>query len=399
MSETSMTTKQLNGRVALFTSTRLVMTSSVRMVYPFLAVFANNLQVDISKISLAIGFSFIASAAAPFLAPIADRKGRKTGMLLGIGIFLVGTLLAGLLPSYTTLFLMILLGNLGNNLFLPAMQAYVGDNVPYEKRGLYLAITEIAWALSFVLIVPLAGWIIERSTWYAPFLLIGIAGLGMMFLVWRNLPSDHPAELPEGNIFKNFGKIFTTKAALLGFGFALFICAANEVVNVVFGVWIQTSYGVQIAALGAATFVIGIAELTGEGLTAYLADHLGKQRSVALGLILNIATAVTLPLFSRSLTGAFIWLFLFYMTFELAIISSLPLMTEVFPEARATMMALLIAAFSLGRALGDLIAPSLFAHGILTNAFVAAGMNIVALLVLSFIRLPRREVVGEVESS
>ncbi|HBF41275.1 MAG TPA: hypothetical protein DDW19_05750, partial [Anaerolineaceae bacterium] len=104
-------------------------------------------------------------------------------------------------------------------------------------------------------------------------------------------------------------------------------------------VWIQTSYGVEIAALGAATLLIGISEMTGEGLTAYLADHIGKQRSVGLGLILNALVSASLPLFSRSLTGAFIWLFLFYMTFELAIISSLPLMTEVFPRARATMMA------------------------------------------------------------
>jgi len=359
MTESPLTLKQLNSRVALFTTTRLVLTSVVRMVYPFLAIFASNLSVDISRISLAIAFSFIASAAAPFLAPIADRRGRKTGMLLGIGIVLVGTLLAGLIPSYGTLFLVIMLGNLGNNLYLPAMQAYVGDHVPYQKRGLYLAITELSWALSFVLIVPLAGWIIEITTWYAPFLLVEVLGLVMMFLLWRNLPADHIAEPPAGSLFSDFKRIFSFAPAVLGLAFGVAICAANEVVNVVFGVWIQTSYGVEIAALGAATLLIGISEMTGEGLTAYLADHIGKQRSVGLGLILNALVSASLPLFSRSLTGAFIWLFLFYMTFELAIISSLPLMTEVFPRARATMMALLIAAFSLGRALADLIAPLL----------------------------------------
>jgi len=391
MSETPLTTGQLNRRVALFTSTRLFINSIARMIYPFLAVFANNLQVDISKISFAIGFSFIASAAAPFLAPIADRRGRKTGMLLGIGIVLVGALLGGLIPSYTTLFLMILLVNLGNNLFLPAMQAYVGDHVPYEKRGLYIAITETSWALSFVLIVPAAGWIIEKTTWYFPFILIGLAGLVMGILILRYLPSDHPTELPEGNIFKNFGKIFTSKPALLGMAFGLGVCAANEVINVVFGVWIQTSYNVQIAALGAATFVIGVSELAGEGFTAYLADHLGKQRSVALGLVTNAVVSLTLPLFSSSLAGAFTWLFLYYLTFEVAIISSLPLMTEVFPQARATMMALLIAAFSIGRAIGDMIGPGLFSHGIAFNGIAAAAFNLLALLALSLIRLPKSE--------
>lgn len=388
MAESPVSFKQLNSRVALFTTTRLVLTSVVRMVYPFLAIFASNLHVDISRISLAIAFSFIASAAAPFLAPIADRRGRKTGMLLGISIVLVGTLLAGLIPSYTTLFLVIMLGNLGNNLFLPAIQAYVGDHVPYQKRGLYLAITELSWALSYVLIIPLAGWVIEMTTWYTPFILLGALGLVMMFLIWRILPADHPEEPSQGGAFSDLRRIFTYAPAILSLAFGVAICAANEVVNVVFGVWIQTSYGVQIAALGAATLIIGLSELTGEGFTAYLADHLGKKRSVALGLILNALVSVSLPLFSRSLTGAIIWLFLFYMTFELAIISSLPLMTEVFPQARATMMALLIAAFSLGRALGDLVAPALFKQGIVFNGLAAVGFNILALVLLSLVHLP-----------
>jgi predicted MFS family arabinose efflux permease len=284
-----------------------------------------------------------------------------------------------------------MLGNLGNNLFLPAMQAYLGDHVPYEKRGLYLSITELSWAFSFILIIPVAGWIIEVSTWYTPFILLGVLGLMMMVLLWRQLPADHPSETESGNLFSDFRRIFTYTPAILGLAFGIAICAANEVVNVVFGVWIQTNYGVQISALGAATLLIGISEATGEGITAYLADALGKKRSVALGLILNGAVSASLPLFNRSLTGVYIWLFLFYMTFELAIISSLPMMTEVFPKARATMMAMLIAAFSLGRAFGDLIAPSLFAQGITLNAWAAAGFNLLALTLLSLVHLPAEE--------
>jgi predicted MFS family arabinose efflux permease len=372
----------------MFTAARLVLTSIVRMVYPFLAIFASSLHVEISQISLAIAFSFIASAAAPFLAPVADRRGRKAGMLLGIGIVLMGTLLAGLIPGYATLFLVILLGNLGNNLFLPSMQAYVGDHVPYARRGLYLAITELSWALSFILIVPLVGWIIEQTTWYTPFVLLGLAGLVMMILIWRRLPADRPEAPPQENVFADLKRIITFKPAILSLVFGIAICTANEVVNVVFGVWIQTAYNVEIAALGAATLIIGLSELTGEGITAFLADHLGKKRSVSLGLVLNALVASSLMLFSRTQTGAFVWLFLFYMTFELGIISSLPLMTEVFPAARATMMALLIAAFSLGRAFGDLIAPALFNHGIVVNGVVAAVFNLLALLLLTRVKLP-----------
>jgi len=44
--------------------------------------------------------------------------------------------------------------------------------------------------------------------------------------------------------------------------------AANEQVNLVFGVWLQDSFGLKIAALGAASAVIGISEMSAEGLVA-----------------------------------------------------------------------------------------------------------------------------------
>jgi len=176
--------KTLLQRIAFFTSLRLTLNTSIRMVYPFLAVFAAALNKDIGAISLALAASMFTSAVGPFIAPIADRRGRKMGMLIGMGIFLAGTISASLFPSYFTFFLAIMMGNLGNNIFLPAMQAYLGDIVPYNKRGLYLAITELSWALAFILMVPLAGLIIAKTYWYGPFIALSVLGLLMTFLLW-----------------------------------------------------------------------------------------------------------------------------------------------------------------------------------------------------------------------
>ena len=167
--------RTLNWRVALFTFSRLIINSSVRMVYPFLPVFAAGLRVDISRVSLAMAISMVASAAGPFIAPIADSRGRKVGMLLGMGIFLLGTSSAWVFPGYFTFLLALLLGNLGNNIFLPAFQAYMSDHTPYSRRGFYLAVAELSWALAFILFVPLAGLIIANTIWYAPFVVLTIA--------------------------------------------------------------------------------------------------------------------------------------------------------------------------------------------------------------------------------
>jgi predicted MFS family arabinose efflux permease len=383
-------TSQLNLSLGIITTTRTVLNTSIRMVYPFLAIFAAGLNVSVSQVSLAMAISMATAAIGPFVAPIADRHGRRAGMLIGLGIFLLGTLLAGLWPGYPTFFLVILLGNLGNNIFVPAIQAYLSDRTPYKKRGLYIAISELSWALAFILFVPLAGLIIDKVTWYAPFwVLSGLAAL-MIVLVLLFIPNDadQTRASEEVPMFADFKKVLTYTPALLGMLMGLLIIVGNEVVNVVYGVWIKDSFGLQIAALGAASAVIGFSELAGEGITAFLADHLGKEKTIFIGLAASSLFVLTLPWLGGSVVGVMIWLFLFYFTFEVVIISALPMMSEVMPQARATMMALFIAALSMGRALGDVLGPWLYQGGFWVNAIACIVLNILAGVILTRIKIP-----------
>ncbi|MCX6055719.1 MAG: MFS transporter [Chloroflexi bacterium] len=381
-------TKVLNFRVGLFTAARLMVNTSFRMVYPFIAVFAHGLDVEIEVISIALAISMVTSALGPFLAPIADRRGRKAGMLIGLIIFLVGIFSASLFPGLATFFLAILLGNLGNNIFLPAMQAYLGDHTPYLRRGSYLAITELSWALSFILLVPLAGLLLANTTWNGPFIGLSVIGLIMTLLVWRFIPQDAPEKPESLTILSDIQKVLVNPTAILGMLMGTAFIAGNELISVVFGVWMQDSFGLQVAALGVASAVIGFSELGGEGLSALLVDRIGKEKMIAASLIVNSAWVIMLPGLSQSLTGSFIWLFVFYLTFEVAIVCTLPMMTEVMPNARATMMALYIAALSLGRAAGDVAAPFLYKNGFMVNVLVSVGLNLIAVFLLRKIRFP-----------
>ncbi len=381
----------LNIRLGVFTLARLVVNTSSRMIYPFLAVFATGLNVDIGTVSLAVAVSMAAGAIGPFLAPIADRRGRKTGMLIGMTIFMTGMLSASFFPSVFTFFTAIILGNLGNNVLLPPIQAYLGDHTPYAKRGFYMAVIELSWALSFILLVPLAGFILEKTLWNGPFIALSIAGAIATLLIFWLIPKDAPSEPEPLTILADIKKVLVYPPALVGMLMGMAFIIGNELINVVFGVWMQDAYGLQIAALGAASAVIGFSELGGEGIAAFLADRIGKERSIAVGIIISSLTAITLPLLGKTLVGAFIWLFLFYMSFEVVVISALPLMTEVMPKARATMMALFIAALSIGRALGDILSPQLYKGGMIVNALACFVFNLLALYLLTRIKLPKNK--------
>jgi predicted MFS family arabinose efflux permease len=94
-----------------------------------------------------------------------------------------------------------------------------------------------------------------------------------------------------------------------------------------------------------------------------------------------------LPFLGRNLTGALVGLFFVYTTFEFTIVSAMPLMTELVPQARATMMAGNVGAHSAGRAIGALLGPALFSFGLRANGALAAALNLAALaMLLLFVR-------------
>ena len=95
------------------------------------------------------------------------------------------------------------------------------------------------------------------------------------------------------------------------------------------------------------------------------------------------------PPFASSLAGALVGLFFFYLTFEFTIVCELPLVSEVMPEGRATLIAANVAAFSLGRAAGSLLAPALFGLGIQANTLASLGLDLLALLALNFVKIER----------
>lgn len=378
---------RLRIQVALYTLSQFIITTGYRMVYPFLAVFARGLGLDLSAISLAVTARSVTGAIGPFLASIADSRGRKAGMLAGLGIYALGVALVVIWPVYPVFFLSLILATLGNSVYRPSMQASLGDTVPYERRGFAMAIVETSWSLSFIIGIPLIGFLISRYGWIAPFPLLGLLGLlAMSFMAWR-LPRDpHRTEQPP-SLWHNFRSVLTYGPALACLAMSAMLTTSNEVINLMFGVWMEDSFGLKIAALGIASAIIGFSELGGESLSGFLVDRLGKERSIQAGILLNCLAAATFPLFGQHLWSALISLALFYLTYEFTLVSTLPLISEVLPSARATLLAANVATLSLGRALGATLATPLYHSGILASAIAAILANLVAFWLLTRIRV------------
>lgn len=378
---------RLRYQIVAFPIVRTVINTGFRLVYPFLPAIARGLGVSLETAALAV----TARASLGFLAPVfgilADTRSRKSIMLLALCLYAAGLSLVAVWPSYAAFFLALLLSAGGKILFDAAMQAYLGDRIDYARRGTVIAVTEFGWSGAFLVGMPVAGWLIARAGWSAPFpWLAGLALLSALIL-WRLLPHDRPTPREPAPLTASLRTVLRHRPAVAGLGVGLLISSANEVVNIVYGAWMEEAFGLQVVALGAASALIGASELTGEGLVAGLADRLGKRWSVAIGIVLSALAAIGLPILGSTLVGSLVGLFLFYVTFEFTLVTGISLMTELVPGARATVMAGNISAHALGRALGASLGPALFSAGLVANGWVAAGLNALALsLLVLFVR-------------
>jgi len=160
----------------------------------------------------------------------------------------------------------------------------------------------------------------------------------------------------------------------------LLISTANDALFVIYGVWLEQSFGLSLVQIGLGTVAIGVAELGGEFMTALLADRYGKKQVLLLGLALGALGYLLLPWFGARLVPALAWLFFIFLSVEFTIVTALSLATEVLPDHRGTMMAGFLAAAGLGRMAGALSGGLLWnAGGIVMVSLIASGLNASAL--------------------
>lgn len=371
----------LRVQLVLLTFVRMLVSTAFRMVYPFLPIFRDALNVPLETLTRAVGLRSLVSAfAAPFLATVGDTRGRRAGIVLGLSVFILGVAVVSFWPTFGGFTIAMILMLMGKATFDPSLQAYIGDRVPYAQRSAAITVTEFSWSGAFIFGVPAMGWVLGRAGWLAPFQLLGLMVLVCVLAVLWTMRAQGAARHPEAkSAFGNFKVVLKSSSARMVLLLTLFTCTANELVALTFGVWLELSFGLQLAALGAAAAVLGIAEFSGEGLVALITDRLGKRRAILIGLLVNSAACIAMPVFGGSYAGALITLFLFYVSFEFVIVSSIPLMTEVLPAARATMMSGFVTFASIGRAIASLLAPVLFAQGFGFNTGAAIAFNLLAL--------------------
>jgi len=373
---------------------RLLINTARRFPYPFAPVLSRGLGVPLTAVTNLIAINQITALIGVFFGPLADRFGYRVMMLIGLGLLVLGMFAGGLLPFYGVIFASLFLSGLSKSIFDPSLQAYIGWQVPYSRRGRIIGIIEVCWAGSTLVGIPIVAFFIDRFNWRAPFFLLG--GLGLLgWIVLHRLLENSRSPSPANetcqtsvmseckNILGSWKKLLGDKIALCIFGSVFFVGVSADNMFIVYGAWLEHSFGLTVITLGVGTGVIGFAELLGEVLIAFSGDRLGLGRVASIGLALNVIFCAILPFLDQSLFIALFGLFFIFLTFELNIVATIGLSTELIPSLRATTMSVFLAIASFGRLFGALIgAPVWLSAGIQATSRVSVVAGLFALILL-----------------
>lgn len=351
--------RQFNRFIGTATFCKLLLNTSRRLIYPFSPELARGLNVDHTAITSVIAVNQATGLLGPFCAGFADRYGFRLFMLVSLAMLAVGTFSLGLIPLYSMLIICFFLTGLAKSIFDASLQAYIGNLVPLERRGRIIGITELSWAASTLVGIPATGLVIKHFSWQTPFFIISGLTLVCLLLLIRLLPKSDPASHIQNHASilssskrSNWKTILKNKQVKAILAFAFLASMANDNLFVIFGFWLEQSFGLKTAAIGFCAVSIGFAELLGEGFTVAFSDRIGLKRLTLFGIIACSLSYFILPLIDQTLPLVLAGIFFVFFTFELTAVTAMSLTTELVPHLRASTISAFFAVAGMGRVAG-----------------------------------------------
>ena len=165
----SQSRSQLILKIGVVVICRLVLSTARRFAYPFAPVLSRGLGVPLTAITSLIAVNWATSLLGIAFGPVADRFGYRKMMIIGMLLLAAGMLAGGFLPFYGVMIATLFLAGMGKVIFDPAVQAYVSERVPYQRRATAIGLLEISWAGSTLLGIPLIALLIDHVGWRSPF--------------------------------------------------------------------------------------------------------------------------------------------------------------------------------------------------------------------------------------
>jgi EmrB/QacA subfamily drug resistance transporter len=125
----------------------------------------------------------------PFYGKLSDIYGRRPMLMIGISLFLLGSILSGLSQEMWQLILFRGIQGLGAGALFPIALAVIGDLFTPAERGKYQGLFGAVFGVSFLIGPGLGGFLTDNVGWHWIFFVNVPIGIISLAVVWRLLPT------------------------------------------------------------------------------------------------------------------------------------------------------------------------------------------------------------------
>ena len=315
-----MRTSEFVALTALITSITALAIDTILPALPFMG--ADLGVTDPNMLQFIIGAQFLGFAMMQIIyGPVSDSIGRKPTIVIGLGIFLIGTMIAGLATSFEVH----LTGRFIQGVGCAGLRAVSTAIIRDKYEGPEMArITSIIMAIFIIVpvLAPAAGQVVLKlSSWRGIF--VGFGVLASIAVAWFMIRQEETlrAEYKRPFSMRRSGVAFLEVlhhrqsvglmfASGIMFGaFLVFLITSQQTFADIYNITEMFPYYFSLAALS-----MGISSL----LNAKLVKHFDLIRLIRIGLACQIALSVAFVSWDQLNTGhASLWLFMGWLIFTL----------------------------------------------------------------------------------
>src|SRR5262245_25054079 len=184
------------------------------IVAAVLPAIADDLHEPIALVGLlASAYALPTAIFAPVFGPLSDRRGRRTGMLIGLSIFTVAAAACVVAPSLPFLLVARVINGLGASIASPATLAYAGDMPSPRERARTLGIVLSAFPFSTLIGLPIGALVTGLFGWRAAFIFVLLAAIAAVIGISR-LPADRPTVEGRPGYLSSYRTVLRDRHAL-----------------------------------------------------------------------------------------------------------------------------------------------------------------------------------------
>ena len=271
---------------------------SMNIFLPALPGMAEYFDADYALVQLAISAYLAVTALLQIIiGPLSDRFGRRPVLLGGYGVFLLATLGCILASSIESLlFFRMLQAGVASGIVLS--RAIVRDMVPPAQAASMIGYVTMGMSLVPMIGPALGGVLDEAYGWRASFIMLGVLGLLVFWLIWADLGETNQHKSASfGAQFRAYPNLIRSRrfwgyALTAGFAsgaFFAFLGGAPFVSIIILGM--------NSAEMGGYFAIVAFGYMVGNFLSGRFAQRVGINRMMLAGGLVG----ATGPLFSIGL--------------------------------------------------------------------------------------------------